>query len=77
MFSGDAAHQLTIQRQIYPIEEDDENSCNVIDDEQEAFCAIKARQEDQAERLRSSQGRISDKINRADLCLQLVSSYMD
>ena len=75
MFSG-GAHLTNQSQMIYPIGEEDEDGCNVIDDEQEAYGVIKAHQEDQADRLRDSQGRIADKISRADLCLQIVTGYL-
>ena len=45
------------------LDEEDENACNVIDDEEEALDALKARQADQALKLKESQLQILSKIH--------------
>ena len=45
------------------LDEEDENACNVIDDEEEALDALKARQADQASKLKETQLNILSKIH--------------
>jgi len=67
----------TASVQMFDHEDRDDNDCNVLDDEEEALDAIKARQADQAQRVRDHQSRVYQKIAHVEQHLLGVASLLE